>query len=63
MRINYWRSADFDKGRGVELVGLSIASAKRHLREKGGTAFSGFFDRKLNLLRREEISLTEEEAK
>jgi hypothetical protein len=33
------------------------------LREKGGTAFTAVFDRKYNLLRREEISLTEEEAK
>jgi hypothetical protein len=39
------------------LSGISIRNAKKHLREKGGAAFSCFFDRNYNLVETRKIKL------
>jgi hypothetical protein len=49
MRINYWQSEGWpDQIGSCECPGLSLVEAKRLLREKGGVAFTAFFDREVN---------------
>jgi hypothetical protein len=66
MRVNYWRSEGWEQGTGVEAAGISIAKARKLLKERGGRAFTGFFEiknRKYNLVKTEEISLIGQEVK
>jgi hypothetical protein len=58
MRINYWQSEGWpDQIGSCECPGLSLVEAKRLLREKGGVAFTAFFDRDWNLIEKRKIEL------
>jgi hypothetical protein len=57
MRINCWHSEGWPEPGSCELVDISITQAKKHLREKGGTAIACFLDRKYDLLGTRKIEL------
>jgi hypothetical protein len=58
MRINYWNSEGWpEKSGSCEAVNVSVSEAKKQLKEKGGTAFTAFFDREGGLLETREIKL------
>jgi hypothetical protein len=58
VKINYWQSEGWPEANGAyELADISITEAKKHLREKGGLAFTAFFDRNCGLLAVQEIAL------
>ena len=57
MKINYWHSEGWPKTGSYELTGISVSEAKKHLKEKGGAAFTASFDRDWNLLGTRTIEL------
>jgi hypothetical protein len=57
MSINYWQSEGWPEAGSYEIADIGIANAKKHLREKGGKAFTAFFDRKGNLVEKRAIAL------
>jgi hypothetical protein len=63
MKVNYWHSEGWpEKSGSYELAGISITSAKKHLKEKGGTACACHFDRNLNLVKKTEITLEKKDG-
>jgi hypothetical protein len=58
VKINYWQSEGWpEKNGSSEYADLSVTEAKRFLKEKGGTAFTAFFDRKGVLLGTKKIEV------
>jgi hypothetical protein len=58
MKINYWQSEGWpEKNGSSECPGISVTEAKRLLKEKGGTAFTAFFDRDGGFLETRKIEL------
>ena len=60
--INYWRSDRWPESGSCELVAISVSQAKKHLRKKGGSAFTAFFDRKGVLLGTRKIEVENKEV-
>jgi hypothetical protein len=58
MRTNYWYSEGWPKKEGsYQLEGISISTAKKLLKEKGGSACTCFFDRDGSFTDTREIEL------
>jgi hypothetical protein len=57
MRVNYWKSDGWPEPGSYELADISVTGAKKHLKEKGGVAFTAFLDRKWNLVGTRNIEL------
>jgi hypothetical protein len=56
MKVSYWRSEGWPGTGSYELAGISVREAEKHLKEKGGAAFTAFFNREGELLETREIA-------